>query len=157
MNPCQARKPLRISRIFWRPAGGPWSCTWSSTPCSSRRSSRRRSGNGIDEARTNIRRVKDTLRAWGVAVDDCPDDEEQPATPNPAPSRQGVLVRLGAAVAVGVVLLRRQTPSDALNGKAGWAVCGRASAVLPGSIAPARGTAAALARIKWNDSGYVER
>lgn len=31
--------------------------------------------NGIHEARAAIRRVKATLRGWGVAVDDYPDDE----------------------------------------------------------------------------------
>lgn len=50
--------------------------------------------NGIREARENIRRIKTTLRGWGVAVNDHPDDEEAfaqatrstPATPPPSSS-----------------------------------------------------------------------
>lgn len=34
--------------------------------------------NGIQEARTEIHRIKDALRAWGVAVDDIPTDDEAP-------------------------------------------------------------------------------
>lgn len=32
--------------------------------------------NGIDEARSNIRRIKGILQSWGVSVEDLPDDEE---------------------------------------------------------------------------------
>ena len=34
---------------------------------------------GIEDARVNIRRVKGNLAAWGVPVEDLPDDQE-PAT-----------------------------------------------------------------------------
>jgi hypothetical protein len=34
--------------------------------------------NGIREARNSIRRCKDTLRRWGVSVEDHPDDDEMP-------------------------------------------------------------------------------
>src|SRR5215212_2737605 len=30
---------------------------------------------GIDEARANIRRVKGTFQAWGIPIEDLPDDE----------------------------------------------------------------------------------
>jgi nucleotide-binding universal stress UspA family protein len=55
--------------------------------------------NGIREARENIRHIKTTLRGWGVAVDDHPDDEEASAQatgsttaappPSPTPSAGG--------------------------------------------------------------------
>ena len=31
--------------------------------------------NGIEDARQNIRRIKETLRGWGIPVEDLPDDE----------------------------------------------------------------------------------
>src|SRR6476646_5203610 len=44
--------------------------------------------NGIRETRDNIRRIKDILRGWNVAVENQPDDEP-PSEPEPA-------VRVGA-------------------------------------------------------------
>jgi hypothetical protein len=41
---------------------------------------------GIDDARTNIRTIKHTLRQWGIAVADLPHDEE----PAPVPSESVV-------------------------------------------------------------------
>src|SRR5215475_11600838 len=41
--------------------------------------------NGIDEARSNISRIKSVLRSWGVYVEDHPDDTDssEPDTQNP--------------------------------------------------------------------------
>lgn len=40
--------------------------------------------NGISEARREIRRIKETLRGWGVALEDLPDDSDSDQPPAPA-------------------------------------------------------------------------
>src|SRR5690349_11953304 len=44
--------------------------------------------NGIDDERDKIRRIKETLRRWGVAVEDLPDDEEGVPSYSPSISDQ---------------------------------------------------------------------
>jgi WD40 repeat protein len=71
--------------------------------------------NGIAEARENIARIKKTLRHWGVASDDHPDDEPGSAgnrppvffLPNNLPT--GYVERLGALMALRQALLSRHT------------------------------------------------
>src|SRR5215216_8161003 len=72
---------------------------------------------GIIEARQNIQRVKQTLRAWNGAVEDHPDDEALPENTNPIELKKSygrprilvVWVAIAAAMAligvVGLVIL----------------------------------------------------
>jgi sugar lactone lactonase YvrE len=88
--------------------------------------------NGINEARTSIRRIKDILRGWSVRVDDHPDDEEgtevsyPPPVPQLLPQAKKVwplrrdLMWFGVAsiVILFVVLGLRSLPSD--NPQPSW-------------------------------------
>jgi hypothetical protein len=112
---------------------------------------------GIDDARADIRRVKDILRGWSVPVEDHPDDEETTAqppieAPEPRAPRRRLatrrlallalaLVVFGAAGALAAFLLRRSpTPSTVLKSDITWSQCDGVSVprVLPGTIAPAQ-------------------
>src|SRR5215207_3218400 len=48
---------------------------------------------GIDEARAHIQRVKGTLAAWGVPVEDLPDDQEPSVAPPVSVGKQPPLHR----------------------------------------------------------------
>jgi hypothetical protein len=108
---------------------------------------------GIDEARANIRRVKGTLQAWDIPVEDLPDDQEAPSVPalpvappltarRRAPSRRivflvvGLLV-LGIAGGLAATLASRARTSK-LTSAFTWSQCTVLPAwVLPGTIVPA--------------------
>jgi hypothetical protein len=73
--------------------------------------------NGIQDARAEIRRIKTTLRAWGVTVEDYPDDEELPQVAKAAATNRlprltplawaGVAAALLVLVVGGIWLARR--------------------------------------------------
>lgn len=49
--------------------------------------------NGIMEARSNIQRIKQVLRGWGVAVEDLPDDGDESAQPESSGSSQTTVAK----------------------------------------------------------------
>lgn len=110
--------------------------------------------NGIDEARENIRRLKSSLRAWGVPIEDFPTDEAPAAAPLPAPlsapaTRErhprrivwligalALVAALGVLVAALVPQLRGQKAG--LRTSMYWSQCASSAVwVLPGTILPA--------------------
>jgi len=122
-------------------------------------------GHGIDDAREDIRRAKTTLRAWGVPVEDLPNDEEPPesaparaATPRSLPRQlqtrrialmiAGLLV-LGAVGGLVAVLLPGMFVSEpVLGGQFEWYHCDTpAVPILPGMILPAQDPNGARAQL----------
>jgi hypothetical protein len=109
---------------------------------------------GTDEARANIRRVKSTLRTWGIPVEDLPDDEAPPTVPNlpvakpltslrQPQSRRIVLLVVGLLVvglAGGLVAMRIfRAPTSVLRSHFAWSGCDVSPAwILPGTILPAQ-------------------
>jgi hypothetical protein len=120
---------------------------------------------GIEEARANITRVKNTLREWGVSIEDLPDDEEPATQAHPhAPTQTSrsrawtrqrvvagiaILIALISTAVAGVLLLRSraaQTPKVLTDPQ--WTTCGLPAAVLPGFITPAQNPTKALEQIE---------
>jgi hypothetical protein len=116
---------------------------------------------GIDEARANIGRVKGTLQAWGVPIEDLPDDEAPTAvaamsvakSPNslrlPRSRRivflaVGLLV-LGVAAGLAATLVSRlRAPTSVLRADYAWSQCTVLPAwILPGTILPTQDANAA--------------
>jgi hypothetical protein len=111
---------------------------------------------GIDEARANIGRVKSTLHAWGVPVEDLPDDEAPPTVPplpvaKPRtslrrPQTRRIAILLGALLVLGVggglvamLVSRIGTSTAVLRGDFAWSQCDVSPAwTLPGTILPAQ-------------------
>lgn len=111
---------------------------------------------GIDEARESIRRVKGTLQAWDVPIEDLPDDEAPSAMPSASlvktptslrrpKSRRIVVLAVAVlilAAAVGLaamIIFRMQNPASALRSSFAWSQCDVAPAwILPGTISPAQ-------------------
>jgi hypothetical protein len=120
---------------------------------------------GIDEARANIQRVKSTLQAWGVPVEDLPDDQVPPsiaALPVAKPRTVRRLARwrrvvfllvglliLGAAGGLAALLIARpRTPDTVLRSAFAWSQCDTLPAwILPGTILPAQDSNTARAQL----------
>jgi hypothetical protein len=119
---------------------------------------------GIDEARANIRRIKATLREWGVPVEDHPDDEPPAragasvpptlAAPRARRTRRPIMIGaglalVGAIAAAMVALLPRVSSEPAhLQTSIYWSQCATSAVwVLPGTIPIAQSLDQARAQI----------
>lgn len=108
---------------------------------------------GIEDARQHIRRLKITLREWGVPVEDLPYDEEPPEQPIVVPTSRGARARnrrwvafliggLALLGAIGTLAAMRLphvlTQGEVLQSDLHWSQCDTSPVwVLPGTISPA--------------------
>jgi hypothetical protein len=106
---------------------------------------------GIEDARDHIRRLKTSLREWGVPVDDLPYDEAPPVAAAPKPAGMhgpktwrvalpigglALLAAIGALVAV--LLPNMLAERDVLQSDLYWSQCAVSPVwILPGTISPA--------------------